>query len=71
MGKRKLVQISAEQVKKLKSIDSLRPDLEGYPISKKVAFLLHEKLAETYLKKGPLFPKTSVKGKWIEYIREP
>ena len=70
MVKRQLVQISAEQVKKLKSIDSLRPDLEGYPISKKVAFLLHEKLAETYLKKGPLFPKSSEKGKWLEYIRE-
>jgi len=71
MGKRQLVQISEEQVKKLKSIDSFRPDLAGYPVSKKVAFLLHEKLSETFLRKDALLQKPQEKVNWLEYIREP
>jgi phosphoenolpyruvate synthase/pyruvate phosphate dikinase len=70
MGKRQLVQISTEQLKKIKEIDSLRPDLAGYPISKKVAFLLHEKLAETYLRKDPIIQKSGEQIKWLEYMRE-
>ena len=70
MGKRQLVQISEEQVKKIKDIDVLRPDLAGYPISKKIAFLLHEKLSETYLKKDPLLHSSTDSIKWLEYVRE-
>ncbi len=70
MGKRLLVQISEEQVKKIKDIDTLRPDLSGYPISKKIAFLLQEKLSDTYLKKDPILQKSNEPIKWIEYMRE-
>src|SRR3989338_8591431 len=71
MEKRQLIQIPSEQVKKLKEIDSIRADLAGYPLSKKVHILLQEKLAEVFKSKS-WFPHQDgiLKGKWVEYIRE-
>ena len=42
--KRQMVQIPAEQVKKLNEIEATRSDLKGYTVSKKVHLLLQEKL---------------------------
>lgn len=71
MEKRQLIQIPSEQVKKLQEIDSIRADLAGYPLSKKVHILLQEKLAEVFKSKS-WFPHQDgiAKGKWVEYIRE-
>jgi hypothetical protein len=46
MDKRQLIQIPAEQVKKLEELEAIRPDLKDYSVSKKVHLLLQEKLAE-------------------------
>ena len=69
--KRHLIQIPSEQVKKLMEIDQIRPDLAGYPISKKVHMLMQEKLAEIF-KSRSWFPHQDamLKGRWFEYIRE-
>ena len=69
MGKRQLVQISAEQVKKLVEIEGLRKDIAGYPISKKVHIFLQEKLRDEFGEKV-VPPEERVKGRWFEYIRE-
>ena len=66
-----MVQIPPEQVRKLKEIDKIRPDLTGYAISKKVHALLQEKLADVFKSKS-FFPHQDgiTKGKWFEYIRD-
>jgi hypothetical protein len=65
-----MVQIPQEQVEKLNKLDKVRPDLDNYPISKKVHVLLQEKLAEL-LSHNFIIPKEEIeKGKWFEYIRE-
>ena len=69
MGKRQLVQIPAEQVRKLVEIEGLRKDIAGYPISKKVHVLLQEKLRDEFGEKV-VPPEERVKGRWFEYIRE-
>jgi phosphohistidine swiveling domain-containing protein len=69
MRKRQLVQIPAEQVKKLVEIEGLRKDIAGYPISKKVHVLLQEKLRDEFGEKV-VPPEERVKGRWFEYIRE-
>jgi len=67
MEKRHIVQIPVEQVQKLRELDNFRKDLIGYPISKKVHFLLQEKLKEVFQK----INKGEDKGDdWAEYMRE-
>lgn len=68
MVNRHIVQIPAEQVKKLSEIDSLRKDLSGYPLSRKVHVLLQEKLSEIFQNKNA--ESREPKGEWLEYIRE-
>ena len=72
MDKRQMVQIPAEQVKKLLELDKIRSDLVGYPVSKKVHILLQEKLADVFQSKS-FFPHgdSILKGRWFEYIRDP
>lgn len=67
MEKRHLIQIPPEQVRKLKELEAIRKDLEGYPTSKKVHILLQEKLREEFKQ---TIHQTKSKEKWFEYIRE-
>ena len=66
MEKRQIIQIPSEQVKKLKELEKIRKDLEGYPISKKIHILLQEKLREEFRQTV----KKPSKEDWVEYIRE-
>ncbi len=70
MDKRHLVQIPVEQVQKLVEIDSVRADLKGYPLSRKVHILLQERLKEVFKEESTVPPEELKKGKWFEYIRE-
>lgn len=72
MDKRQLVQIPAEQIKKLNEIDNIRLDLSGYSISKKVHILLQEILSQLYNRASNLshpIHNLQEDKKYIEYIR--
>src|SRR3989338_6406360 len=68
MAERQIIQIPAEQVQKLADIEAIRPDLKGYPLSRKVHILLQERLSE-----GMKQQSMEVRGEkpaWLEYVRE-
>ncbi len=67
--KRHLIQIPAEQVRKLQEIAQVRKDLQGFPLSKIVHLLLQERMAELF--QQTVIPiSADTKSKWFEYVRE-
>src|SRR3989338_2149371 len=68
--KRQLVQIPAEQVRRIWEIREGRKDLTNFPISKIVHLLLQERIAEIFKEQEPEHKESPSAGKWYEYMRE-